>query len=101
MDSCPLPLVVYWKCEPTHTDVRLDYKFNPSAMSGSSTLKNISLIVPVNGEVTSMKSTPEGVWYVIGQILGFYVSSCRIVFKAVPVKVVFYIPENKLNPNHT
>lgn len=62
VDSCPLPLVVYWKCEPTHTDVRLDYKFNPSAMSGSSTLKNISLIVPVNGEVTSMKSTPEGVW---------------------------------------
>ncbi|XP_071173317.1 F-BAR domain only protein 2-like isoform X6 [Mytilus edulis] len=60
--SCPLPLVVYWKCEPTHTDVRLDYKFNPLPMSNPSTLKNISLMIPVSGEVTSMKSTPEGVW---------------------------------------
>lgn len=60
--SCPLPLVVYWKCEPTHTDIRLDYKFNPLPMSNPSTLKNISLMIPVSGEVTSMKSTPEGVW---------------------------------------
>ena len=62
VDSCPLPLVVYWKCEPTHTDVRLDYKFNPTCMSSPSTLKNISLMIPVSGGVTSMKSTPEGVW---------------------------------------
>ena len=65
VESCPLPLVVYWKCEQTHTDVRLDYKFNPTAMSGSSTLKNISLIIPVSGDVASMKSTPEGVWLVL------------------------------------
>lgn len=62
VESCPLPLVVYWKCEQTHTDVRLDYKFNPTCMSSTSTLKNISLMVPVNGGVSSMKSTPEGVW---------------------------------------
>ncbi|XP_053394008.1 F-BAR domain only protein 2-like isoform X3 [Mercenaria mercenaria] len=62
VESTPLPVVVYWKCEESCTDYRLDYRFNPGAMTSGATLKNISATVIVDGGVTSMQSIPEGNW---------------------------------------
>ncbi|XP_021373429.1 F-BAR domain only protein 2-like isoform X2 [Mizuhopecten yessoensis] len=62
VESCPLPLVVYWKCEDKHTDFRLDYKYNPKSMSSPCALKNITATVVVNGGVESMQSIPSGNW---------------------------------------
>lgn len=65
VESTPLPVVVYWKCEEACTDYRLDYRFNPSAMTSGATLKSISATVIVDGGVTSMQSLPEGTWWVL------------------------------------
>lgn len=62
VDNTPLPLVVYWKCTPTDTNYRLDYKYNPSPMSLPVTLKNIQVTVPLDGQVSSMQSIPAGNW---------------------------------------
>ncbi|XP_060596041.1 F-BAR domain only protein 2-like [Ruditapes philippinarum] len=48
--------------EDTCTNYRLDYRFNPSAMTSGATLKNISATVIVDGGVTNMQSIPEGNW---------------------------------------
>ncbi|KAL4236259.1 hypothetical protein ACF0H5_004646 [Mactra antiquata] len=62
VESTPLPVVVYWKCEETCTEYRLDYRFNPAAMTSGATLKNIVATVIVDGGVTNMQSIPEGNW---------------------------------------
>ncbi|XP_015435250.1 PREDICTED: F-BAR domain only protein 2 [Dufourea novaeangliae] len=36
--SCPFQLVAYWKCETTHTDLKIDYKYNSRAMASPSLL---------------------------------------------------------------
>ncbi|XP_055935611.1 F-BAR domain only protein 2-like isoform X4 [Argiope bruennichi] len=60
--STPLHLVAYWKCEPSSTDLRIDYKYNSSSMATSSGLSNINIIVPVNGGVTDVQSKPKVIW---------------------------------------
>lgn len=30
--SCPFQIVSYWKCEPAHTDIKIDYKYNHTAL---------------------------------------------------------------------
>ncbi|CAL1539939.1 unnamed protein product [Lymnaea stagnalis] len=62
VESTPLPLVVYWKCDDASTDFRLDYRYNPSAMSSAVTLKNVNVAVPVDGDVLKMQSIPTGNW---------------------------------------
>lgn len=62
VESTPLPVVVYWKCEDKVTDYRLDYRFNHNAMATGTTLKNISATVIVDGGVSNMQSLPEGHW---------------------------------------
>ncbi|XP_059142905.1 F-BAR domain only protein 2-like isoform X2 [Physella acuta] len=62
VESTPLPLVVYWKCEESATEFRLDYRYNPSAMSSAVTLKNVNVAVPVDGDVLKMHSIPNGTW---------------------------------------
>ncbi|KAL5016578.1 hypothetical protein ScPMuIL_006167 [Solemya velum] len=62
VESTPLPIVVYWKCDPAHTDFRLDYKYNPTAVSTNATLKNVVVAVNVGGSVSSMQSIPSGIW---------------------------------------
>ncbi|KAH9515277.1 F-BAR domain only protein 2, partial [Bulinus truncatus] len=62
VESTPLPLVVYWKCDDTATDFRLDYRYNPKAMSSPVTLKNVTVAVPVDGDVNKMQSLPNGIW---------------------------------------
>ena len=62
VESTPLPVVVYWKCEEKYTDYRLDYRFNQVAMTQGATLKGITATVIVDGGVTHMQSLPEGNW---------------------------------------
>ncbi|KAG1693492.1 F-BAR domain only protein 2 [Nymphon striatum] len=60
--STPLQLVSYWKCEQNNTDLRVDYKYNPLAMSIIKPLTNLSIYVPVDGSVNNMQSKPSGSW---------------------------------------
>lgn len=60
--SCPLQLVCYWKCETTHTDLKIDYKYNSHAMALPSPLLNVSISVPVDGNVRNVQSKPHSVW---------------------------------------
>ncbi|XP_042880983.1 F-BAR domain only protein 2-like isoform X6 [Penaeus japonicus] len=60
--SSPLQLVSYWKCEDSHTDLRIDYKYNPHAIASPSPLLNLNIMVPVDGVVSNMQSKPSGQW---------------------------------------
>ncbi|XP_023707493.1 F-BAR domain only protein 2 isoform X5 [Cryptotermes secundus] len=60
--SCPFQLVAYWKCEPSHTDLKVDYKYNSHAMASPSPLLNLMVAVPVDGGVKSMQSKPTAQW---------------------------------------
>lgn len=60
--SCPFQLVCYWKCEPTHTDLKIDYKYNSHAMASPSPLLNVSISVPVDGGVKNVQSKPFSAW---------------------------------------
>ncbi|XP_031638381.1 F-BAR domain only protein 2 isoform X5 [Contarinia nasturtii] len=60
--SCPFQLVSYWKCEPTHTDIKIDYKYNNHAMAAASPLLNVALSVPVDGGVKNVQSKPHSAW---------------------------------------
>nr|CAD7568933.1 unnamed protein product [Timema californicum] len=51
--SCPFQLVAYWKCEQSHTDLKVDYKYNSHAMASPSPLLNLTIAVP-NEEVLSV-----------------------------------------------
>ncbi|XP_036620001.1 F-BAR domain only protein 2 isoform X1 [Trichosurus vulpecula] len=62
IQSTPLNLATYWKCNASTTDVRVDYKYNPEAMIAPSVLSNIQVVVPVDGGVTNMQSLPPAVW---------------------------------------
>ncbi|XP_068202734.1 F-BAR domain only protein 2 isoform X3 [Palaemon carinicauda] len=60
--SSPLQLVAYWKCEDGHTDLRIDYKYNPYAIATPCALLNVNITVPVDGVVKNMQSKPSGQW---------------------------------------
>ncbi|KAK7871367.1 hypothetical protein R5R35_006074 [Gryllus longicercus] len=60
--SCPFQLVAYWKCECTHTDLRVDYKYNSHAMASPSPLLNLTVAVPLDGTVRSIQSKPTAQW---------------------------------------
>lgn len=60
--SCPFQLVSYWKCEQTHTDIKIDYKYNNHAMAQPSPLLNVSLTLPVDGGVRNVQSKPHSAW---------------------------------------
>lgn len=60
--SCPFQLVAYWKCEPSHTDIKIDYKYNSHAMASPSPLLNVALSVPVDGGVKNVQSKPHSAW---------------------------------------
>lgn len=60
--STPLHLVAYWKCESRITDLRIDYKFNPSALAITVPINNLNIIVPVNGGVSDVQSKPKVLW---------------------------------------
>lgn len=60
--SCPFQLVSYWKCEPSHTDIKIDYKYNSHSMASPSPLLNVSITVPVDGGVKNVQSKPHSAW---------------------------------------
>ncbi|CAD7093572.1 unnamed protein product [Hermetia illucens] len=60
--SCPLQLVSYWKCEPAHTALKIDYKYNSHAMASPSPLLNVAISVPVDGGVRNVQSKPHSAW---------------------------------------
>ena len=60
--STPLHLVAYWKCEKASTDLRIDYKYNATALASLAPLSNVNIIVPVNGGVTDVQSKPKVLW---------------------------------------
>ncbi|XP_041666477.1 F-BAR domain only protein 2 isoform X6 [Cheilinus undulatus] len=60
--STPLNLAVYWKCTPTTSDLRVDYRYNPESMAAPGPLTNVQVLVPVDGGVTSMQSLPNSLW---------------------------------------
>lgn len=60
--SCPFQLVSYWKCEPSYTALKIDYKYNNHAMANACPLLNVAISVPVNGSVRNIQSKPHSVW---------------------------------------
>lgn len=62
--SVPLNLAVSWRCEPTSTDLRIDYKYNGGAMVTPMALNNVQFLVPVDGGVTKLQAIlPPAAWY--------------------------------------
>ncbi|XP_032600641.1 F-BAR domain only protein 2-like [Taeniopygia guttata] len=62
IQSTPLNLAIYWKCNASITDVRMDYKYNPESMNVPSMLSNVQVVVPVDGGVKDMQSLPPAKW---------------------------------------
>ncbi|XP_028273321.1 F-BAR domain only protein 2 isoform X2 [Parambassis ranga] len=60
--STPLNLAVYWKCTPSTTDLRVDYRYNPESMDCPGPLTSVQILVPVDGGVTNMHSLPNSIW---------------------------------------
>ncbi|XP_026827063.1 F-BAR domain only protein 2 isoform X2 [Ooceraea biroi] len=60
--SCPFQLVAYWKCETTHTDLKIDYKYNSRAMASASPLLNLHVAAPIDGGFKSFNSKPSAQW---------------------------------------
>uniref|UniRef100_A0A3Q2QDL2 FCH and mu domain containing endocytic adaptor 2 n=1 Tax=Fundulus heteroclitus TaxID=8078 RepID=A0A3Q2QDL2_FUNHE len=62
IQSTPLNLAVYWKCTPSTTDLRLDYRYNPESMDSPGPLTNVQVLVSVDGGVTNRQTLPSCVW---------------------------------------
>nr|DBA17812.1 TPA: hypothetical protein GDO54_016132 [Pyxicephalus adspersus] len=63
LQSTPLNLAVNWRCDPTSTDLRIDYKYNPEAMTTPVALNNVQFIIPIDGGVTKLQAVlPPAVW---------------------------------------
>ncbi|XP_035720621.1 F-BAR domain only protein 2-like isoform X4 [Vespa mandarinia] len=60
--SCPFQLVAYWKCESTHTDLKIDYKYNSRAMASPSPLLNLHVAAPIDGGFKTLNSKPIAQW---------------------------------------
>ncbi|XP_035504775.2 SH3-containing GRB2-like protein 3-interacting protein 1 isoform X2 [Scophthalmus maximus] len=63
LQSTPLNLAVSWRCEPTSTDLRIDYKYNGEAMTTATALNNVQFLVPVDGGVSKLQAVlPTAAW---------------------------------------
>ncbi|CAH2310955.1 SH3-containing GRB2 3-interacting 1 isoform X1 [Pelobates cultripes] len=63
LQSTPLNLAVSWRCEATSTDLRVDYKYNPEAMTSPVALNNVQFVIPIDGNVTKLHAVlPPAVW---------------------------------------
>lgn len=64
LQSTPLNLAVSWRCEPTSTDLRIDYKYNGEAMTTPTALNNVQFLVSVDGGVSKLQAVlPPAAWY--------------------------------------
>ncbi|XP_062920244.1 SH3-containing GRB2-like protein 3-interacting protein 1 isoform X4 [Mobula hypostoma] len=63
IQSTPLNLAVSWRCEPTCTDLRVDYKYNAEAMITPVALNNVQFLIPVDGGVAKVQAVlPPAAW---------------------------------------
>ncbi|TVK90647.1 SH3-containing GRB2-like protein 3-interacting protein 1 [Bagarius yarrelli] len=63
LQSTPLNLAMSWRCEPTSTDLRIDYRYNGDAMTTPVALNNVQFLVPVDGGVGQVQAVlPPAVW---------------------------------------
>ncbi|XP_063747277.1 SH3-containing GRB2-like protein 3-interacting protein 1 isoform X2 [Eleginops maclovinus] len=63
LQSIPLNLAVSWRCEPTSTDLRIDYKYNKETMTTPMALNNVQFLVPVDGGVSKLQAVlPPAAW---------------------------------------
>ncbi|XP_067846477.1 SH3-containing GRB2-like protein 3-interacting protein 1 [Heptranchias perlo] len=63
IQSTPLNLAVNWRCEPTSTDLRIDYKYNAEAMVTPVALNNVQFLIPVDGGVAKVQAVlPPAAW---------------------------------------
>ncbi|KAF7202671.1 transcript variant X2 [Nothobranchius furzeri] len=63
LQSTPLSLAVSWRCEPTSTNLRIDYKYNGEAMTTPMALNNVQFLVPVDGSVSKLQAVlPPAAW---------------------------------------
>ncbi|XP_052415355.1 SH3-containing GRB2-like protein 3-interacting protein 1 isoform X14 [Carassius gibelio] len=63
LQSTPLNLAVSWRCEPTSTDLRIDYKYNAAAMTTPVALNNVQFLTPVDGGVSKLQAVlPPAAW---------------------------------------
>ncbi|XP_050967716.1 SH3-containing GRB2-like protein 3-interacting protein 1 isoform X6 [Labeo rohita] len=63
LQSTPLNLAVSWRCEPTSTDLRIDYKYNGGAMTTPVALNNVQFLIPVDGGVSKLQAVlPPAAW---------------------------------------
>lgn len=60
--SCPLQVVSHWKCDATVTGVKIEYKFNPTALSSIQPLKNVTFSVPINATIKDIQGRPQPTW---------------------------------------
>lgn len=64
LQSIPLNLAVSWRCEPTSTDLRIDYKYNGEAMTTPMALNNVQFLISVDGGVSKLQAVlPPAAWY--------------------------------------
>ncbi|KAI1306520.1 F-BAR domain only protein 2 [Halotydeus destructor] len=62
--GCPLHVVSHWKCEPTWTFLKIEYKYNPSAVSSFQAIKNADFSVNIDAYVNSVQGKPNPFWNV-------------------------------------
>ncbi|XP_062412210.1 SH3-containing GRB2-like protein 3-interacting protein 1 isoform X3 [Sardina pilchardus] len=63
LQSTPLSLASNWRCEPTSTDLRIDYKYNGDAMTTAVALNNVQFLIPVDGGVSKLQAVlPPAAW---------------------------------------
>nr|CAB3245500.1 FCH domain only protein 2 [Phallusia mammillata] len=59
-DMVPLHVSSFWQCESDYTDIRITYKYNNKCTNAP--LKNVNVLVPVEGSVTNVQSEPQATW---------------------------------------
>ncbi|EGT52696.1 hypothetical protein CAEBREN_03662 [Caenorhabditis brenneri] len=66
----PLFMTAYWKFEPGHTDLRVDYRLN-SESPVTAPLLNVNFTTNLTGSVESVMCDPEGKWSADNPSLGW------------------------------
>lgn len=60
--SCPFQVVAHWKCEPNSTGLKIEYKYNSSALSTMEPLRNVIISVVIDANVTDVQGKPQPNW---------------------------------------
>lgn len=60
--SCPLQVVTHWKCEPNWTGLKVEYKYNSTALSSLESVKNVTFSVNIHAKVTDIQGKPQPTW---------------------------------------